>query len=457
MNLKHNFFKYISMLALILLLVSTLNNDAISNIRKITQVNLSQALRIIKITEERSKIDDKKISININMPEIHYTNPEVERYINTYIRRNINDYVNHQRQISDLQKNTSKKYIDINYHIAFEDKNLLNVVIYRNKTWNKNDFELEKDSYIFDLKTGQRVYLDNFLKDNEDYSETINSYINDYIDKNKLKINKEVIDINKRTDYIIVPDGIEVYFNPYKRSSQNVSYEFKIPNEIFKNKIKMVVTNNIVANVDTQTITKNNKYINCVINIPIIMMSNKDIEKSVNDDIRNDIMQFYNEAQTQAKEYQKDLPDEQNKFVANVDFEVKKNSDNMLSLVLKYYKYSGGAHGYYENVAYNIDIRNGKNLNLKDLFKEGYDYKKVINEKIREEIEELVKKDPQNNGIYEFNGIKEEQKFYIQDDNIVIYFDLYDIAPYAAGIPEFQININTIDHILKEEYVDVFK
>jgi hypothetical protein len=39
----------------------------------------------------------------------------------------------------------------------------------------------------------------------------------------------------------------------------------------------------------------------------------------------------------------------------------------------------------------------------------------------------------------------------------VIYFDLYEIAPYAAGIPEFIINVNKIDHILKPEYKNIFK
>ena len=33
----------------------------------------------------------------------------------------------------------------------------------------------------------------------------------------------------------------------------------------------MVQTSNVVANIDTQTITKNNKYINSIINIPIII------------------------------------------------------------------------------------------------------------------------------------------------------------------------------------------
>ena len=226
---------------------------------------------------------------------------------------------------------------------------------------------------------------------------------------------------------------------------------------IFKNKIKMIQTSSIIANIDTQTITKNNKYINSIINIPIIMIDNKDISKNINDEITNSIMKFFNDSQKQAKEYNDALPEVENKFVANVDFDVKKNSDNILSILIKYYKYAGGAHGYYENVAYNIDIRNGNFLTIDNLFKEGSDYKNIINEEIRNQIEELIKLDEQNKGVYEFKSIEDKQKFYIQDDNIVVYFDLYDIAPYAAGIPEFIINVNKIDHILKPEYKEIFK
>ena len=47
-----------------------------------------------------------------------------------------------------------------------------------------------------------------------------------------------------------------------------------------------------------------------------------------------------------------------------------------------------------------------------------------------------------------FNEIKDNQKFYIVDDTIVIFFDLYDIAPYVAGIPEFPINKEIISNLL---------
>lgn len=211
---KKGFFKYMIIIAILICITSVMDKERILNIHNLTQASLHQSLRTIKITEEKTKIEDKNISININMPEIHYSNSQVERYINTYIRKNINEYVNYQRQIGDLSDKEPKKNITINYHIAFEDKNLLNVIIYRNKNWKKNNFELEKDSYVFDLKTGQRIYIDNFLKDNDDYIKIIKGYIDSYLKDNKIEIKRNIININKDTNYIIVADGIIVYFNP---------------------------------------------------------------------------------------------------------------------------------------------------------------------------------------------------------------------------------------------------
>ncbi len=449
--------KGMAIIVVITLVVILTNEKNSFEIRDIIQANLSQGLRTVKITEEKIKIDDKKASIILKMPEIHCSNIEVERYINTYIRKNINEYINHQRQDIELNNYSEKVNISINYHVAFEDGNLLNIIIYRNVNKGKKEFALEKDSYLFDLKTGQRIYLDNFVKNNPDYQEVIKKYIYNYAQSHDLEIDANRIIINKYTNFIIADGGIIVYLNPYKQSNSKVNYEFKIPSEIFRNKIKIVSTNDIVANIDTQTITKSDKYINSIINIPIIITSNKEIEKGINDIIRKDIMDFHKNSQEEAKKYLSNLPEVEDKFVANVDFEVKKNSDNILSIKVRYYKYSGGAHGYYEDTSYNIDMRNGKILTLSDLFKENLDYKKVIDDEIRRQIEKIVKNDKEYKGVYQFNGIKSNNKFYIQDDNLVIYFDLYEIAPYAAGQPEFLINVSTISHILKEEYIEMFK
>ena len=44
----------------------------------------------------------KNLVISARMPEIHYSNEEVERYINLYIRRNINIHKSLEARISAL-------------------------------------------------------------------------------------------------------------------------------------------------------------------------------------------------------------------------------------------------------------------------------------------------------------------------------------------------------------------
>jgi hypothetical protein len=202
----------------------------------------------------------------------------------------------------------------------------------------------------------------------------------------------------------------------------------------------------IIGSISVESIDKSDKYLDAKLNIPSITITDKTIEKSINDKIKNDIMNVYYEFRQEATNYKSE-----NQFTLNNDFEVNKNNENLLSITIKYYKNATGAHGDYENISYNIDMKNGQNIHLYELFEKDSDYKKIIDLNIKNQIEKS------DSEIYTFNGIKDNQKFYIKDDNLVIYFDLYDIAPYPKGIPEFPINIKDLNDIIKNEYIDIFK
>ena len=173
--------------------------------------------------------------------------------------------------------------------------------------------------------------------------------------------------------------------------------------------------------------------------------------------MKSDILKFYDQSLKEAQNFLDDFELDESNFVADASYEVKKNTSNAVSILVKYYKYSGGAHGYYEYVPYNIDLRNGNNVTLKDIFKEDKDYKTTINKEIENQIKELGKKEKDLDKIYDFYGIKENQKFYLEDGKIVVYFDLYDIAPYAAGVPEFPIVVENIKNQIKENYLILLK
>ncbi|MCG2821958.1 MAG: RsiV family protein, partial [Candidatus Atribacteria bacterium] len=74
---------------------------------------------------------------------------------------------------------------------------------------------------------------------------------------------------------------------------------------------------------------------------------------------------------------------------------------------------------------------------LSDILKDKKDYIDIINQ----EIKRQVNLNPQEyfSEWSAFQSISQEQPFYLIEDGMVIYFGLYEIAPYASGIRYFKI------------------
>lgn len=231
-----NFVKPILFLTIGLLLISLVKNIDFTSMMTKIQNNMQQGLTVVKITDEKSEIKDDNLNIKFKVPSIHYDDKEVEKSINSYIKKNIKEYINVQRQINKMNKYSEKHAVNITYNVVFEDENLINIVIEKNTTWGKKDYKLEKDSYVFNLNTGKRVYLDEFLKGNEDYSVVITKTIQKNMDNKHPLYNN--LNIDKNTNYYIQDKYINIYFNPYKQSEDDTQYEFKIPYDVFKNKIE---------------------------------------------------------------------------------------------------------------------------------------------------------------------------------------------------------------------------
>ena len=449
-----NFIKPILFLTISLMVLSLFKSVDFRVMMTKIQNNIQEGMKVVKVTGEKSEINDENLNIKFKVPSIQYENKEVEKSINSYVKRNIKEFINVQRQINKLNPHGEKYTLNITYNVVFENEDLINIVIDKNATWGNKNYKLEKDSYVFSLKNGERIYLDDFFKNNENYSEVITEIIKKNIDSTHPLYNK--LNIDKNTNYYIGDKFINIYFNPYRHCGDNTQYEFKIPYDAFENKIE-AFNNFFLVNVKKKIIKKNNKYLESTLEIPNIVSANENVKK-VNSLIEKDILNFYNTSLKEAQNYLEDFSLDNSNFVADSTFEIKKNRDDVISILVRYYKYSGGAHGYYEYIPYNIDLRNGKLIVLKDIFKDNVDYKILINNEIKEQIKELGKKTKEDvEKIYDFYGIKENQKFYFDDSKVVIFFDLYDIAPYAAGIPEFPIPFEKIETNTKEEYLNLIK
>ncbi|WP_066890099.1 DUF3298 and DUF4163 domain-containing protein [Clostridium nigeriense] len=207
---------------------------------------------------------------------------------------------------------------------------------------------------------------------------------------------------------------------------------------IYINKIN--VENPILVD---KVIKEKTNFINIDVEIPqIVGLINKEKENNIN----NEILSW-------ANNWIKDTKDTSNELKPTIPYEMQSryvltNDKEILSFYIDYYQFSGGAHGITTRNMYNININTGDKVMLKDLFQEGYDYKTFINNEIYKEIN----KHPEYyfTGKEGFNGIKDDQGFYINNEKIIIHFPYYEIAPYVTGMPEFEIDYKINTNLLKQ-------
>nr|WP_269144319.1 DUF3298 and DUF4163 domain-containing protein [Clostridium sp. NSJ-145] len=133
-------------------------------------------------------------------------------------------------------------------------------------------------------------------------------------------------------------------------------------------------------------------------------------------------------------------------------FEVVFFKKDILILSLQGYYYPlGAAHGLSSKITPVINLENGEFYSLEDLFKPGSDWKNRLNSI----IQKMINEDRQYDYVYKdgFKGINEGQNFYFNEDNLYIYFQPYDIGPYAAGFITFKIPFSLIDDIMKSKNI----
>lgn len=129
-------------------------------------------------------------------------------------------------------------------------------------------------------------------------------------------------------------------------------------------------------------------------------------------------------------------------FEVYVDYSITYNKNCTLSLYFDQYEYTGGAHGMTVRTSDTWDLVISDMMKLRDFFVCDDAYQEYIITNINLQIAEQI---AAGDDIYfddYFHLVRENFKpnnYYIVDEGIVIYYGLYDIAPYSSGIRTFLI------------------
>jgi hypothetical protein len=213
------------------------------------------------------------------------------------------------------------------------------------------------------------------------------------------------------------------------------------------------VSNGNALTVSTKNISSETSQIHESLQIPVFQgQINPRVLQHINDSIKSDILEFKSQMETAANEYSKNLIKQGKPFtpfeISNT-YLVTYNKNNILSISIIYQQYIGGRNSYIRTT-YNYDLSSGESMPLRSLFKEGVDYRGTLNKLITEKINENKQLYPSISS-KQFKGIAEDQPYYLDNNNLVIFFRFNEIAPAASEIPVIRIPFSELSNILKPQ------
>lgn len=149
-----------------------------------------------------------------------------------------------------------------------------------------------------------------------------------------------------------------------------------------------------------------------------------------------------------------DMPDVPHTFLSG--YSVYSASQKIISLKLEFSTYvTGAAHPYSFVRTVNYDLVEGRELFLKDIFKPGSDYLGFLSEYCRKELSRNLGEVLFEEGLAPTG--ENFRSWGLVSDGLVVEFDPYQVAAYAAGPQQVQVPYEAIEGLMVEGSLDSWK
>lgn len=192
------------------------------------------------------------------------------------------------------------------------------------------------------------------------------------------------------------------------------------------------------------------------VSVPNIETDGENSDTQATDQINKDVTDYTQQLIDQFEADAKELYGSEGYKGLDVSYDVITDTDDWFTLRITVLETSASGYQYYR--FYHLDKRTNSVATLSTLFKDGVDYITPISENIKEQMRSNENEDegiiyflddkdmPEEN----FKEIKADQNFYFNSNNdLVIVFDEYEVAPGSMGTPEFVIPNSVISGLLK--------
>lgn len=190
-----------------------------------------------------------------------------------------------------------------------------------------------------------------------------------------------------------------------------------------------------------------NKYTTVNVVYPVVSgLDNEAAQTAINKALKDHFDKYLAGMKKQVEEagtpYSKDLS-----YEIDGGYKVSYNQNGVISFLLTDYQFLGGAHGDNILTGMTFSLKDGKALKLDDLLKSNASYRQDIKKMLQADIKK--QSDEMGYSLEQFNDLSKNSSsylnnYYLTDSGFTVFFQKYDIAPGAAGNPEFNFTFSQL-------------
>ena len=141
-------------------------------------------------------------------------------------------------------------------------------------------------------------------------------------------------------------------------------------------------------------------------------------------------------------------------YYQKIHGKVQRYTNNLFTYCSQFEEYTGGAHGIYMTYFLNIDLKTMTPIRLEDLFVE--DYKEQVTDLLWNQLmmdkQATTRKELEDMGYVTIGELEPTDNFYLTENGISFFYNVYDIAPYAVGAIEITLPYEMLSHLLSDNF-----
>jgi hypothetical protein len=139
-------------------------------------------------------------------------------------------------------------------------------------------------------------------------------------------------------------------------------------------------------------------------------------------------------------------------WTKKLSMNIRYNENHIISIGFEKYGYTGGAHGINIMKYVVLDMHQNKRLELEDIFGEDYQLQliKLLDKKLRR-INGILPDENLRDAGFLVDQMEISDNFYVNNEGIGFFYNVYQISPYAAGSTELFLPFAELKNILKAD------